>query len=442
MENSSVPPVTPHRNYSRPFSTTTPPSGMMRRLPIVSFQDTETTAIGAPPSPTRVTHEMSKEDLPVRGLALPRLSHADAFSLATTIEEEDELFDGVLTINTTPLISSNEEWDDGFGPSLRKIIKTTSKLVCDNLIEGGLRLSRVAKVVIIGRWDPRVIDEGDVKESALAIRQIVGVVTLMNQLESLEWKTELPFANEMWAAMNTEKLTNLFIDLFRPGVQRGDTDGDVFPLEHLVPLRTFTKLKNLTLVGMLDSYQSKIWEAVWLMPDIEGLDLRMAIEPVLRRGYEEWPFIQNAWFMRKPEDVRRGYHGNKGTGELNYLAGYGEYLDAISIMNAKKSSRPDLPKEAKLNIKKLTLAGFVVDAQPFLKCFSHTIEEITWGHDCIDAGLAMPIPMLRPPMTMRLPHDKLGVKVHVAKGYRPSDVSLVTLKGGKVIAREPAFKKK
>ena len=120
------------------------------------------------------------------------------------------------------------------------------------------------------------------------------------------WKGELPFVKELWRAIRPDKLTAMYLNIWRPGVTAKDTAGDVLPLEDMRPLRQYTHLKELTIVGMLDSYQPMIWEAVWAMRKLISLQLRMALEPVLRRG-NEWPFIQNRWKMRKLEEVGRGY---------------------------------------------------------------------------------------------------------------------------------------
>lgn len=96
------------------------------------------------------------------------------------------------------------------------------------------------------------------------------------------------------------------IDVLGAGVTADPKPGDVLDLEDLRPLRKYIHVTDLTITGMLDSYQPMIWEAVWAMKDIKRLELRMALEPALRRGYD-WPFIKEGWEMGKLSDVGNGY---------------------------------------------------------------------------------------------------------------------------------------
>lgn len=47
------------------------------------------------------------------------------------------------------------------------------------------------------------------------------------------------------------------------------------------------------------------------------------------------------------------------------------------------------PVNQKLSIIKLTLSGFVVDAEPWDWFHPQRLSEINFGHDCIDAGFAL-----------------------------------------------------
>jgi hypothetical protein len=113
----------------------------------------------------------------------------------------------------------------------------------------------------------------------------------------------LPFTKALWPAMSTTTITSVFIDLFRAGLGEDDGNG-AFPPEDLVPLRTLTALKSLTIVGMTESYQKQIWETIWLIPSIKHLDLRMTTEPALRRDrHENWEFIKGSWKIRRLDQV-------------------------------------------------------------------------------------------------------------------------------------------
>jgi hypothetical protein len=107
--------------------------------------------------------------------------------------------------------------------------------------------------------------------------------------------------------MSTATITSLFVDVFRAGAGEGDEIG-AFPPEDLVPLRTLTALRSLTLVGMTESYQKQIWEALWLIPSMKHLDLRMAAEPAVRRDRDEkWEYIEGSWKIRKLDEVALTY---------------------------------------------------------------------------------------------------------------------------------------
>ncbi|KAE8167543.1 hypothetical protein BDV40DRAFT_169654 [Aspergillus tamarii] len=86
-----------------------------------------------------------------------------------------------------------------------------------------------------------------------------------------------------------------------------DTDDDEYELERetfpptsLTPLLHFRHLRTLKLTGMMTSYQKYIWQAAWLNPHLEELELGMALAPSLRRNYvTKWPCIRGGWTLSK-----------------------------------------------------------------------------------------------------------------------------------------------
>ncbi|KAE8363118.1 hypothetical protein BDV27DRAFT_165675 [Aspergillus caelatus] len=86
-----------------------------------------------------------------------------------------------------------------------------------------------------------------------------------------------------------------------------DTDDDeheqereIFPLTSLTPILHFRHLRTLKLTGMMTSYQKYIWQAAWLNPHLEELELGMALAPSLRRKYvKKWPCICGGWTLSK-----------------------------------------------------------------------------------------------------------------------------------------------
>lgn len=78
-----------------------------------------------------------------------------------------------------------------------------------------------------------------------------------------------------------------------------DDDMDCLSLSELEPLCQFRNLRSLKLVGMMQSYQPYIWQAVWLNVNLIELELGMALEPEIlsRTRYAQWNLIQEGWTM-------------------------------------------------------------------------------------------------------------------------------------------------
>lgn len=104
----------------------------------------------------------------------------------------------------------------------------------------------------------------------------------------------------------------LEMDLFWP-IKRGLSyeslvGRDILQLDELRPLALFRNLRVLKLTGMLQSYQKHIWLAVWNNPQLEELDLDMAVEPCLRRPLDtQWPLIMGDWIPRTAEQAHGSY---------------------------------------------------------------------------------------------------------------------------------------
>ena len=95
---------------------------------------------------------------------------------------------------------------------------------------------------------------------------------------------------------DTEKLN---FDIFWP-IKKGTFSGnDMLDVEELAPLCSFRGLRTLRITGMMQSYQKYIWQAAWLNLGLEELELEMALEPCIRRGFDgDWPFIKGGWMPR------------------------------------------------------------------------------------------------------------------------------------------------
>lgn len=102
-----------------------------------------------------------------------------------------------------------------------------------------------------------------------------------------------------WDSIPRNRAT-LGLDLFWPCMDDNDDDDmDCLSLSELEPLCQFRNLRSLKLVGMMQSYQPYIWQAVWLNVNLIELELGMALEPEIlsRTRYAQWNLIQEGWTM-------------------------------------------------------------------------------------------------------------------------------------------------
>ncbi|KAI9882448.1 MAG: hypothetical protein M1823_005798, partial [Watsoniomyces obsoletus] len=230
-----------------------------------------------------------------------------------------------------------------------------------------------------------------------AITYIIRLLKKIKGFEEMTWISELPFSPAVWITVNPETLRSLELDLARPGLRPDDEPASAFSSRGLSELHSLRNLRSLIISGMQQSYQRPIWEGVWCMPFLETLDLRMALEPALRRGISDhWPYIKGSWRMRDPQEVGvQAYHGDDGKGILHSHYGYGEYLDYKAIEKARETVQNfpfalhgPLPRQ--LRIKKLVLGGFVMDGLALQRCFDlNRLQMLEFSHDCVDAGLVL-----------------------------------------------------
>ncbi|KAF3384919.1 hypothetical protein F1880_001778 [Penicillium rolfsii] len=190
-----------------------------------------------------------------------------------------------------------------------------------------------------------------------------------------------------WSEMLRTK-KSLGLDLFWPYSEESD-ESLRLEVNELKPLCQFRSLRSLKITGMLHSYQFYIWQTAWLNLDLEELCLEMALEPKIDSAIHaaQWKLIGDGWGMDKKQDAEPVYYGNLGDGALHPDIGCGEYLDKNSIEKAKILAMVMGRTFKRLSIKRLTLSGFVVDADPFLLWFdAEKLESIKFKGHCIDAG--------------------------------------------------------
>ncbi|KLJ06657.1 hypothetical protein EMPG_17856 [Blastomyces silverae] len=190
-----------------------------------------------------------------------------------------------------------------------------------------------------------------------------------------------------------EEILNPFDDEYEIAISDDDDDEDdgILPVEAIAPLCNFRNLRFLKLAGMSQSYQKYIWQAAWLNPGLETLELEMALEPCIRRAFSGWPYIKGGWIQQsKPGGERSSYYGDDGKGILHRRVGIGEYLDKYAIVHAKARAARMGGTLSLLPVVKLSLTGFVVDAEPFHLFNPHRLRLINFKNDCVDAGFTLP----------------------------------------------------
>lgn len=191
---------------------------------------------------------------------------------------------------------------------------TNSNNTLDSKVSGGRfggRASRTrTRVVTRARSMSRASIDGGRALFRSAFGSRKGSVKAMRNYDvASESKPFMSFrGGNAWKYLDTDR-EQLHLDLFWPDKEnRNPFRPDTFPLEDLAPLCNFRHLSFLKLTGMMQSYQKYIWQTVWLNPQLEVLELEMALEPCIRRTFNAgWPSIKGDWVVRTAEDIREVY---------------------------------------------------------------------------------------------------------------------------------------
>ncbi|KAJ5698080.1 hypothetical protein N7462_000085 [Penicillium macrosclerotiorum] len=234
-----------------------------------------------------------------------------------------------------------------------------------------------------------------------------------------------------WADLPRNK-TALGLDLFWPSPPDQDRDRNrdrdqtrlpCLDIQEMKPLCQFRCLRALKIVGMLQSYQTYIWQTAWVNLNLDELELGMTLEPEITSAEHtsKWQFIQEGWEMDQKHSAepalrhtqtrngpasanRRHRSGHRGDGELHPAIGCGEYLDKHCIEKAKIRAMATGRASKRLSIRQLSLSGFVVDADPFLHWFdAQKLRSIQFKGTCVDAGFWLPQAMGR--VAVRSPRE-------------------------------------
>jgi hypothetical protein len=128
--------------------------------------------------------------------------------------------------------------------------------------------------------------------------------------------------------------------------------------------------------------------------------------------------------------------GDRGSGTVHFNSGYGEYLDVMCMMKAWRTTHPDQPQR-KMGLESLTLEGFVVDAQPFMKILDEKkFKKLEFVGLNMDAGLAFKQEM-RVGMKVVVPSEDKQPQIRQMTTFPPiGRAKLIALRGGKKGARE------
>ncbi|KAF2110016.1 hypothetical protein BDV96DRAFT_218792, partial [Lophiotrema nucula] len=273
------------------------------------------------------------------------------------------------------------------------------------------------RLYIIGRWNFSFDHDKELEQALDEARTITFEEDEWNQggdlvcdlirnlpnLKELTWiTTDFPFTEHVWDVLPTN-LTKFVLDIGQPvKVHPADFGRQTYISRNAMqPLTRFTKLEELRLFNMRDSFQSIVWETIFRTSTdnkmMRLLDLQMAAEPMVREKHH--------WVEASCVDGSRGvnnsatygsdaYKGQDGRGTLYHHYGYGEYLDYMTIRKARQASGPDKTRAVPLLC--LKLDGFVVDHHPFVGDSSAAIPELSslnllvCGSKCIDAGFRAP----------------------------------------------------
>lgn len=166
----------------------------------------------------------------------------------------------------------------------------------------------------------------------------------------------LTFSKEALISMN-HGTHHLAIDVFRPAKANDVFTDAVFPLQDLSPLCLYHQLRSLSIVGMMQSYQSYIWLVVWLNPHLTELTLEM-----MNSGdCLDSRAIDEGWRYAKSKPTMREVSQGKSNGIIS----------------------------KKLPIVSLSLTNFVVDNRPFGWFAGDTMRHLRL-HRCNAAGFRLP----------------------------------------------------
>lgn len=128
------------------------------------------------------------------------------------------------------------------------------------------------------------------------------------------------------------------------------------------------------------------------------------------------------------------FSGKHGSGELHRDIGYGEYLDKKCIEVGKVLAMQMGRTSRRLSVQKLTLSGFVIDADPIIQWFDpEKLRCIHFKGQCIDAGLWLPPSMRNVSLEVPQESDLQAVPVGIVNVDLKKDLNAEVIGGKKGI---------
>lgn len=140
----------------------------------------------------------------------------------------------------------------------------------------------------------------DLKNACLDTVEVTSPLSQVQESPTVDIATpENPLAafhgGESWKLLMKSK-KSLGLDLFWP-VQEDQEEPECLSLNELMPLCHFRCLRSLKLTGMMQSYQTYIWQVAWLNMNLDELELGMVLEPEILSDTHlaKWRLIQDGW---------------------------------------------------------------------------------------------------------------------------------------------------
>jgi hypothetical protein len=151
-----------------------------------------------------------------------------------------------------------------------------------------VQIQAATKLYVRGTWNSYF--QPDSTQRRKDVAKICELIEAMVSLKELTWISDLPFMDIVWKAL-PRTLTKLIIDVSQPVEvdQKNPLHKRYMGQEAMKPLIEFTKLRELRIFGMRETFQATIWATVFRNEAEEKgmhvLDLQMVDKPLVRQKH-------------------------------------------------------------------------------------------------------------------------------------------------------------